>query len=412
MVTWIQMDRFIQRSNDTLSVRDSNPGSARNERIAIIGARGLSNYGGFETFVGEFAPRLARRGYSVFVSHRNENGTRGFRMVDGVRVLYFPLRFPRNSKLGRLFEVLYDWYFVLLCAIRIQCQVIYCLGIAAGPVLPLARLFGSVTVLNLDGLEWRRPKFQLAEKLYVKSAFLASYLFADRLVLDNGRLLDHIPESSKSKASVIPYGVTRGNCPTWDGETLRGYAAGRSSLVEAGQFWLVVARLEPDNLIHIIVEAYARSSSVLPLVIVGSFSSAEYAARIGNFSRSLGPGKNVIMMGSVYDQNHLSMLRCNCCAYIHGHSVGGTNPSLLEAMSVGNIVIAHDNPFNREVCGGNAIFFKNADELAAEMAELEHNREGHAHLGEGARLRAIEAYGWEDVVESYEVLFKGLLSKR
>jgi rhamnosyltransferase len=380
--------------------------------IAIIGARGIANYGGFETFVGEFAPKLARRGYDVFVSHRSENDTHRPSMIAGVRVLYFPLRFPRSSKLGRLFEVLYDWYFVLLCAILIRCQVIYCLGIAAGPVLPLARLFGSVTVLNLDGLEWRRPKFQLTEKLYIKSAFLSSCLFADHLVLDNGRLLDYIPERSKSKASVIPYGVTPRECSAWDGETLREYAEGRGSLIEPGRFWLVVARLEPDNLIHMIVEAYARSPSILPLVIVGSFSSTQYAARIADASRSLGPGKNVIMMGSVYDQNHLSMLRCNCFSYIHGHSVGGTNPSLLEAMSVGNIVIAHDNPFNREVCGENAIFFKNASELAAGMAQVERNREGHANLGEGARLRAIEAYGWEDVVMAYEVLFNGLLSRR
>ena len=380
----------------------------RRRIIAIVGARGIANYGGFETVVAELAPRLQSNGYEVVCSARMSGTSVEDEVFKGVRVIHFPFRFPRSNRTGRLLEVLYDWYFLVRCSLFLRCDVVYCLGIAGGPILLLARSCGAATVVNLDGLEWKRPKFKMVERIYIRIAFLSSCIFSDRLILDNRKLMDFIPESVKPKAVFIPYGVSPRDRLHWDPSLPAKYVSGRSVNITSNGFWLVVARLEPDNNIHTIIEAYSRSKSRKPMIVVGSFSSLTYEESVTSIVSAMPAGKEVVFLGSVFDQVHLTMLRCNCFAYIHGHSVGGTNPSLLEAMSWGNMILAHDNVFNRDVSEGNALFFRGVDDLANEMDLVDQAPERYTHLGTKVDEIARTRYRWDDVASAYDDLFKNL----
>jgi rhamnosyltransferase len=376
--------------------------------IAIIGARGIANYGGFETFVGEVAPRLCQKGYDVYCSHRRTEDGSAAGEYRGVKLAYFPFRFPKNNRAGRLFEPLYDWYFALKFSFFVRTDFLYCLGIAAGLVAPICRLSGTKVLINIDGLEWKRRKFRLAERMYIRFAYASSYVGANLLILDNSRLVNHIPRRVRNKAVFIAYGVEPIECSKLDSPKFREFVESIALAYRPHSYWLVVARLEPDNSIHTIVDGYRRSESKLPLVIVGDFSSQGYGNSVKATAKDVGRTRSVLFLGSIYDREILDMLRCYCAAYVHGHSVGGTNPSLLEAMSAGSLVIAHDNEFNREVAGDHALYFIDAEDLASKMNTLEKDLDLRMHDGEVLQARAVEKYGWESVVAEYDRLFQRL----
>lgn len=375
-------------------------------RIAIIGARGVGNHGGFETLVSELAPRLREMGYEVFCSHRMLSDVEPPKEFRGGTLVYFPFRFPMRGLLARGFEAVYDWYFAVMGSFVMKCDIVYCLGTGAGFVLPFCRLSHSRFVVNVDGLEWKRAKFSRIQRTLIKLFFFASYIGANRLLLDNSRLMDFIPESFRNKASCIPYGVAPVECKEWDpsisAECVKGDA------VHPSNYWLVVARLEPDNSIHTIIEGYFRSKSKMPLVVVGSFSSSKYEMSIQSSLRAVPSGKKIVFTGSIYNSACLSMLRCHSHGYIHGHSVGGTNPSLLEAMAARNLIIAHDNVFNREVCSDFALYFQSAKDLADRIDSIENDRSRFESFRTSVSARAAQQYRWEDVVDEYDKLFQSL----
>ena len=176
--------------------------------------------------------------------------------------------------------------------------------------------------------------------------------------------------------------------------------------VKTHEYWLVVARLEPENNIDMIVEGYLRSTSRRPILIVGDFTSKKYSRLVEGMIHNGTNADRIVLLGSIRDQSHLGALREHCLAYIHGHSVGGTNPSLLEAMSARNIIIAHDNPFNREVCAESALYFSNANNLSNAIKSVEQNEIGIASMREQAGRRAIDYYDWNRIISEYDTLLK------
>jgi len=374
-------------------------------KVAVVGARGIGHHGGFETVVSELAPRLHDIGYDVYCSHRRTQGQELIKNYRGVKPIYFPLRFPRRYAVAKIFELLYDWYYSVKCTFFMRCDIVYFLGVGVGFALFFAKMSGSRLIVNTDGLEWRRAKFSLIERVFVRLSYFASCVGADTLVLDNGQLAAHVPQRYRKKAVCIVNGVTVEECPGWDALLMRTCLGNRASAISPFGYWLVVARLEPENNIHTILKAYSVSKSAKPMVLVGDFSSERYEESVEGILRSLPPKKTVLRVGSVYDRKCLSMLRCHCLAYAHGHSVGGTNPSLLEAMSAGNIVIAHDNPFNREVCGDLALYFKDVKDLASIMNLVEESNRSLRQNAMALRQRAKDKYNWEGVVAAHDKLF-------
>jgi rhamnosyltransferase len=373
-------------------------------RVAIIGSRGIpARYGGYETVVESIAPRLVEMGWNVFVSCESERGQSKPATYKGANLFYFPLRpFFRP-----IYEVFYDIYSLVKSSL--SCDCIYMLGYLAAFLFFIPKVFGKKLAVNVDGLEWTRDKFNGLEKCIVRISEKAAVTFADAIIADSNEIKEYIEARYRKKAIYITYGVNIPPIETWNEQRLVGRSfLEHSSELAAGNYWLVVARLEPENNIHVITQSFLRSNSVRKLVIIGNFSSKKYQRHVMSILEESIAGGRVILPGAIYDVSLLNMLRQNCFAYIHGHSVGGTNPALLEAMSMKNLIVAHDNKFNREVGGTTILYFKDTNYLATKIAEVEDSPYSFAHLKEAAHSRVISNYSWHDIVEEYDKLFREL----
>ncbi len=179
-------------------------------------------------------------------------------------------------------------------------------------------------------------------------------------------------------------------------------------------YWLVVARLEPENNIDTIIEGFLLSNSKKPLIIVGNFSGNSYKKQIESLMKVKmnNSNGNIYLTGAIYCDNLLNMLRQNCFGYIHGHSVGGTNPSLLEAMVMNNIIVAHNNEFNKEVCGDLALYFSNAEELKNNVELIEEKYDDFKDWKYRASNYVLKEYSWDEIVEKYKFKFYELMNRK
>lgn len=376
--------------------------TAAKSKIAIIGARGIGNYGGFESVVSELGPSLVKKGYLVYCSCEKSGNEHENDEYLGVKKIYFPIKPPANYTLRKIFEILYDMYFTIKCSF--SCDVIYALGLGANISLLVPRLFGKVSIVNVDGLEWRRSKFNLTERILLKIMFLMCCISSNVIIVDNKKLIGHVSQQFHKKTVFIPYGVNPVNYIPWNSKALDNLKTlPEKSAINQNEYWLVVSRLEPENNIHIIVDGFIESETLMPLVIIGDFTSDLYKQKV--ISSILGSKKKVIFLGSIYDPDTLNMFRQNCFGYIHGHSVGGTNPSLLEAMVMRNIIIVHDNEFNREVGGNAVLYFKTVEDLKNRIELIEKNSWQYSELRQNALLRVESNYSWENIIDDYDSRF-------
>lgn len=375
-------------------------------KIAIIGSRGIpAKYGGFETFADGLSTRLAKKGYKITVSCEYEDPESRFEDYNGVKLTYFPIKPPKSYFLRKFYETFYDIYFLL--TLTRKSKIIYFLGTEVGIFLFIPRLLkrNIKLIVNIDGVMWKRTKYNRLERWLLKINHHFSTIFADIIVADAEEMKNYVDCKYRNKAVFIPYGVTEPEPVKWDQEKLKKLKHyNEIKNIDAEKFWLVVARLEPENNIHIIVEGFSKSNSKYPLIIVGDFTSEKYEKEIKNIAQS----SNIHLVGSIYDLELLDILRQNCFAYIHGHTVGGTNPSLLEAMIMKNIILAHDNGFNREVCGDLALYFENSDNFKDKIGLIEKKFETFLKLKNEVYNRVQAVYLWEKITDDYELLFTNL----
>lgn len=374
--------------------------------VSIIGSRGIpAKYGGFETFAEKLSTKLAEREHSVTVSCEYES--KRVEEYRGVKLCYFPFPPPKSYFLRKFYEISSDIYFIYY--LGKMSDFIYVLGAGAGLFLFIPKIFRkkSKVMVNIDGVEWKRDKFSAMEKLMLKINVKFATLFADIIILDSNGMKKYVSESFREKAVYIPYGVEEPKEIRWDKKKANKLlkAIGINSELIPNNYWLVVARLEPENNIHTILKGFLDSEIKKPLLVVGDFTSKKYRAKINEILKN-DKEKKVIMAGGIYDRELLFMLRQNCFGYIHGHSVGGTNPSLLEAMVMKNLIIAHDNEFNREVGGDAILYFRDANDLTKLIKTIENNPEKYIHLKKAVYNRVKSNYSWDDVVERYEKLFE------
>lgn len=363
-------------------------------RVAILGTRGIpARYGGFETFAEQLALRLVARGFQVTVYAEGAPSS-ALTSTDyrGVRVQTVPV--PRWGAASVIaYDVRSIWH------ARRGFDLVYMLGYGAAFACWLPRLFGTAVWINLDGLEWARSKWSAPARLWLRTMEWAATRAANRLIADADaircRVLSVYPRAAP--CSFVAYGaeIQRQSA---DGDLLPTLGLARHS------YFVVVARVEPENHIAEIIDAYQRyreQGGANALVIVGNAQGhAPYCRRVVS---TMVPGLR--WLGPVYDAPMLQALRTGAVAYLHGHSVGGTNPSLLEALGCGSLVIAHRNVFNEEVLGDLGWYFDSSDELARHMREVEglgpQEREGRRTA---AWERIEKRYSWEGVVDAYEQL--------
>ncbi|WP_241843008.1 DUF1972 domain-containing protein [Agromyces albus] len=364
-------------------------------RIAMIGTRGVpAAYGGFETAVEEIGSRLAGRGHEVTVYCRSAADA-SQREFAGMHLVHLPaLRLKAAETLS------HTALSVAHAITRRRPDVAFVFNAANAPFVPLLRARGVPTAVHVDGLEWRREKWGGAGRAYYRWAERSAVRHADALIADARGIADHFASAFGAPTRLISYGAPLQLNPPSD------------RLSELGLSWkgfhLVVARFEPENHVDVIVAGYARSRARLPLVVVGAAPyAATYTARVRSHVEG---DARVRLLGAVYDQDLLDQLYAGALCYVHGHSVGGTNPSLLRAMGAGSAVLAWDVSFNREVARDRGRYFDNAPSLrslieAAEMAPADAQRDGMA-LREIVRAN----YRWDDVAVAYEALAGDLKS--
>lgn len=364
-------------------------------RIALIGTRGApARYGGFETAVEEVGARLAAAGHSVTVYCRNPGQElsehRGMRLVN-LPALHLKaaetLSHTALSALHHLFR---------------PCDVAIVFNAANAPLLPLIRARGVPTAVHVDGLEWKRGKWgKLGRRYYLQAERLA-IKFADALIADAHGIADYYAERYGAEATYLAYGAPI--VEHRDPETIASLG------LESGCFHLVVARFEPENHVSMILEGYRSAAPELPMVAVGSAPYAgEESQRIEALAADV-PG--IRLLGGVWDQELLDQLYANARAYFHGHSVGGTNPSLLRAMGAGAPVAAYDVVFNREVLGDTGMFFHDPGSVARLIEEAERDPRSASERGLHAQERARRNYDWDDVARGYEELCFELADSR
>lgn len=368
------------------------------KKIAIIGSRGIpARYGGFETFTEEIGTRLAARDYDICVSC--ESGS--LPEYKGVKLMYCPVKPVFRS----VYEILYDVYF--LFRTYPACDSVYVLGIGSAPCFFISKIFKKKIILNFDGIEWKRNKFNRLQKGILYFQGMCAIMFSDIIVADALAIKRYIESKGGKNVVYIPYGVETPEAGRWDQMKITR-AGGRLKGLEEGHYYLAVARLEPENNINMMIEGFLLSGSKNKLVVIGDFQNKKYRALVEETMKRSGGQDRVIFTGAIYEKDILNMLRQHCFVYLHGHSVGGTNPSLLEAMAMKNIVLAHDNEYNREVGGDALIYFPSPEGLADRIQMIEGDPAAYQGLKDIASRRVSECYSWEKVTDEYDKLFKSL----
>lgn len=376
--------------------RRAHPPATRRPHIAFLGSRGIpARYGGFETFVEQVSTRLVALGIdvTVFCEQRGGEGSGADapRTFAGVQLEYVRAWAP-----GPLRTLQFDAQ--CLARARRGFDVVYMLGYGASLFCALPRLFGRDVWINMDGLEWRRSKWSAPARAWLWSMERVAAHTATRLVFDNGALRDEV--SARTRRGV-PTTVLEYGAPLYvrDDETDALAPFGLSP----GAYRIAVARLEPENHLVEIARAQLASGSARPLAIVTNIELG------GDYARALQrlAGPRVKILGSVYDPRVLQPLRRHAHAYVHGHSVGGTNPSLIEAMGCASLVLAHANPFNRETLAGEALFWRDEAELARAIDASETLPPAERERLRSAGLaRARDHYSWDRIARAYAELVR------
>lgn len=378
-------------------------------KIAIIGCRGIpAKYGGFETFAQGLTENLVKNGYDITVSCEYEPSESRKDNYRGAKLDYFPVKPPKNYFLRKVYENLSDIYFLI--KLSRKHQIIYFLGIEVGMFLFIPKILNrrSQVLVNIDGVMWQRSKFNSLEKSLLKINHDMATLFADKIIVDAQEMKSYVDKKYLDKTSYLSYGINVPKRITWNGKTMKLLKTYTSIDISPGNYYLVVSRLEPENNIYTIIDAFTQAEIDIPLVVVGDFTSESYEEEVKSIAKDCSqPG--VVFLGSIYNQELLNMLRQNCCAYIHGHSVGGTNPSLLEAAISRNIIIAHDNQFNREVCGAFAVYFKNEIDLSRKMKSVYKHHQSYFKLKDDVYYRIKNNYLWDRITEGYLSLFQKII---
>jgi glycosyltransferase involved in cell wall biosynthesis len=361
----------------------------RKLRIAICGGRGLpSTYSGTETFFAELAPRLAARGHQVTVYCRRSLYQERPEVYQGVHLVYLPSIETKN--LG-------TWTHTFACmldVIRRDVDALLVTNVANALHCLIPRLFRKKCALNVDGIEWRRGKWgPLGKAYFYMNARLSGWILPRGIITDAYGMRRLYLERFKTPSACIAYGGNTG--VSTNPEVLREYG------LEPGQYYLILSRLVPENSADMIVEGFKQAASKRVLAIVGD---ANYRSRFVADLKAAA-GDQVRFLGHVNNTEHVKELYCNSYAYIHGHTVGGTNPSLLHALGYGCCVLARDNEFNAEVLGGNGLLFKDAGDLAQKISFIEANSAVANDYRSRAPGRIHAVYNWDRITDQYEELF-------
>lgn len=368
------------------------------KKVAIVGIQGLpAKYGGFETMVENIIGENCSDGieYTVFGSSKDMVKTKDLKEYKGAK-----LRYVDSFKANGAQSTPYDIVSLLKCVGK-GYDVVLVLGVSGCIFLPIFRLlYRGKLIVNIDGLEHRRAKWGKFAKWFLRFSEKCAVKMADVIVSDNVGIQDYVTETYGKHSEMIAYGGD---------QALREVSEERQKEIlakfglEKGRYAFTVCRIEPENNCHVTLEAFAKmekdeNPELKKLMFVGNWSRSSYGyemmAKYENYN-------NILIQTPIYDLDTLYVLRSNAGMYVHGHSAGGTNPSLVEAMQFHVPIVAYDCVYNRETTHNKAMYFKDADSL------VEHLRDEQNHSAVGLAMQEIakKEYQWKIIAEKYEALY-------
>ena len=355
------------------------------KKISVIGTVGIpAKYGGFETLAEYLTKQLADR-FDITVFCSSKSYKEKLDSYNNAKLVYLSL----NA--NGVQSVLYDFVSILKSFRSTDAMLI--LGVSGCIALPLIKpLSKAKIIVNIDGLEWKRAKWSPKAKKFLKFSEKMAVMYADVVIADNKVIQDYVQEEYGKKSELIAYGADHVRKLPLTDEVREKYQ------FLSDPYAFSVCRIEPENNVHMILEAFAVHGKH-PLVFIGNWERSDYGKRLKENYSSF---NNLHLLDSIYDQKILDQIRSNCRIYIHGHSAGGTNPSLVEAMQLALPIFAFNIAYNKETTEYQAHYFASADELV-ELIELVKNTlpEIGGHMAEIAACR----YSWKTIAEAYAALF-------
>lgn len=357
-------------------------------KIGIIGTRGIPNqYGGFEQFAQYLSVGLVDLGAQVWVYNSHNHPYKGERW-EGINIIrcYDP-----EYTIGTIGQFIYDLNCILDSRKR-SFDIILQLGYTSSSIWHWLLPKKSKIVTNMDGLEWKRSKYGRITKRFLRYAEKLAIKSSDDLVADSVAIQDYLSKNFKVTSSFIPYGAEIFNTP--DPKILKEFK------VDPYNYFLLIARMQSDNHVEEIIQGVVQSGSKMPLLVIGNTNNS-----FGKYLRKNYENKNIRFLGGIYANDEtLNNLRHYSACYFHGHSAGGTNPSLLEAMAASAFICAHNNPFNKSVIDNNGLFFDNSQDISRIIEKNEFN-ENRLEAINNNLVKIETKYSWKEVINSYFKLF-------
>lgn len=363
-------------------------------KIAIVGTRGIPNhYSGFEQFAEYFSVYLAEKGHDVYVynSHNHQWQEPTFK---GVKLIH---KHDPEYKYGTFGQFIYD-YNCIKDARKHNFDVILQLGYTSNSVWFFMLPKKAVSITNMDGLEWKRSKYSKPVQQFLKFAERLAAISSDYLVADSLGIQSFLKNKYNKDSAYIPYGAHPFTNP--DDAILKEYG------VEKGKYNMLIARFEPENNIDMVLQGIANAGDTTTMLVVGNHNT-----KYGEYLKTkYAAYSNIKFTGGIFNITYLNNLRYYSALYFHGHSVGGTNPSLLEAMASNAFILAHNNDFNKAILKDNAYYFASPAEVAALVTTLK--KEDNTTKVENNYNAIVHDFNWEKINGQYLQFFEDCLAKK
>ncbi len=355
--------------------------------VAIIGTNGLpGHYGGWDQLLNHLTDMLRSQfSFIVYTSVYNaENGLKTYNDAE-LKII--------NLKANGIQSILYDTVSIIHALYK-KYDVLLILGVSGCIFLPIAKIFSKKIILNIDGAEWKRGKWNKFAQMFLKISEYIGVKYSDIVIADNKVLQDYVTEAYEKNARLIEYGGDNVAFVPLSIETAKKYD------IESGKYAFKVCRIEPENNLDLILSCFSKLS--LTLIVVGNWKNSPYGI---NLREKYSAFHNLLMIDPIYQQNEIDELRGNCGLYIHGHSVGGTNPSLVEAMSLKRCCLVFDVAYNRETVENSAFFFKDEQELRTLVNTFIQGNLDTKNVQDKLYSIATRRYKWDVIVDKYSQLF-------
>ncbi|MDG1722788.1 MAG: DUF1972 domain-containing protein [Flavobacteriaceae bacterium] len=353
-------------------------------KIAILGTRGIPNYhGGFEQFAEYFSLYLVKQGHEAVVYNSSEHPFKN-KIFKGVEIIH---KKNPEKRLGAIGQFIYDFNCILDSRKR-KFDVILQLGYTSSSIWHWLLPKSSLIITNMDGLEWKRSKYSKSVQKFLLHAEKLAVKSSDHLIADSIGIKEYLKSKYGKESNYIAYGANVFDNP--NKSIIKKYG------VNTFAYNMLIARIEPENNIEEILDGFHSSNSKMPFLVIGKHEANKFGIYLSNKYKS---DHRIKFIGGIYDIEVLNNLRYYSNIYFHGHSVGGTNPSLIEAMGSNTLIIANDNNFNKHILGQDAFYFKSSSDVKNYVESI--SKSNHKDFVLNNKIKVEEKFNWSIINNKY-----------